>query len=83
MVNLVEEWSDVEDYAYQCRYGYYQVRDAADGTEIRVSVGRLGYIHAFKDPNDTQLTRIITFCKTQGFIKILGSIPNELFFQPH
>jgi len=83
MVNLVEEWTDVEDYAHQCRYGYYQTRDAIDGTEIRVLVGRLGYIHVFKDSNDTQLKRIIDFCRAEGFIKVLGNIPEELFFPSH
>ena len=83
MVNLVEEWTDVEDYAHRCRYGCYQIREAVDGTEIRVLVGRLGYIQVFKDSNDTQLKRIIDFCKAEGFIKILGNVPDELFFPTH
>ena len=83
MVSLVEEWKDVEDYAHQCRYGYYQLRDAVDGTEIRVLVGRLCYIHAFEKNDDMQLKRIINFCKIQGFIKVLGNIPDELFFPSH
>ena len=80
MANLVEEWRDVEDYAQLCRHGYYQTRDAVDGTEIRVLVGRLGYIHVFKDSNDTQLKRIIDFCKAEDFIKVHGSISDEFFF---
>ena len=83
MVNLVEDWADVEDYAHQCRQGYYQMRDAVDGVEIRVLVGRLGYINVFKDSDDTQLKRINNFCKIQGFIKVLGNIPDELFFPSH
>ncbi len=83
MVNLVEEWADVEEYAHQCRHGYYQTRDAVDGTEIRVLVGRLGYIHVFDNKDETQLKRIINFCKTEGFIKVQGNIPDELFFPPH
>jgi hypothetical protein len=80
LVNLVEEWADVEEYAQECRHGYYQTRDAVDGTEIRVHVGRLGYVHVFKDANDPQLKRVINFCKAEGFIKILGNISDELFF---
>lgn len=81
MVNLVEEWADIEDYAQRCRYGCYQMRDTVDGAEIRVLVGRFGYLHVFKDSNDEQLKRIINFCKAEGFIKILGNVPDEQFFQ--
>jgi len=83
MASLVEDWKEVEDYAQQCRYGYYQTRDAVDGTEIRVLVGRLGYVHVFEKNDDTQLRRIIHFCKTEGFIKVLGNIPDEIFFPSH
>ena len=81
MVNLVEDWADIEDYAQRCRYGSYQTRETVDGTEIRVHVGKFGYIHVFQDPEDQQLQRIIKFCRAEDFIKILGNIPDEQLFQ--
>lgn len=83
MVNLVEDWESLEEYAQWCRYGAYQTRDVVDGVEIRVTMGRFGYVKTFKDPQDQLLKRILGFCKAEGFIKVMGSIPDELFFTSH
>jgi len=80
MVNLVEDWKELEDYSRWCRYGCYQTREASDGMEVRVVVGRFGYIKAFEDPGDKLLKRIVNFCEAEGFIKIVGNVPDELFF---
>ena len=80
MVELVENWEDLEKYAEFCRVGIYQIRKDVDGTEVRVHVGRFGYKHVFKDPRDQKLRRILEFCNAEGFIKIRGSIPEEQFF---
>lgn len=83
MVNLVEDWESLEDYARWCRYGAYQTRDAVDGLEIRVVVGKFGFVKTFKDSQDPLLKRILSFCKAEGFIKVSGSVPEELFFTSH
>ena len=80
MTNIVEEWSSLEDYAKRCRYGCYQIRETIDGREVRVLVGRFGYIKTFKDPKDPQLQRIVSFCESEGYIKVCGNIPDEQFF---
>jgi len=82
-VNLVEEWESLEEYAHWCRYGAYQTRDTVDGVEVRVVVGKFGYVNTFKNQQDQLLKRILGFCKTEGFINVLGSIPDELFFTSH
>ena len=79
-MNLVEDWKNLEDYSQFCRYGTYQVNDVVDGVEIRVLVGRFGYVKTFTDSKDQQLSRILAFCDTRGFIKVHGSIADELFF---
>ena len=83
MVNLVESWEDIEAYAKWCRYGSYQMREASDGTEIRVVIGRFGYQRTFKDPQDPLLKSILDFCKAEGHIKVVGNIPDDLFFSFH
>lgn len=80
MVNLVEDWASLEHYSQYCRYGTYQVKDVVDGIEIRVVVGRFGYIKTFKDTKDQLLNRILAFCETGCYIKVQGSISDELFF---
>lgn len=80
MVSLVEAWEDIEEYAKFCRYGAYQTRETLDGVEIRVVVGKFGYVKIFRDSQDQNLKRILNFCKAEGFIKVLGNVPDELFF---
>jgi len=79
----VESWEDIEEYANWCRYGAYQTREIMDGVEIRVVVGRFGYKKSFKDVQDQALKRILGFCKSGGFIKVLGNVPDDLFFTTH
>lgn len=80
MVSLVESWEDIEEYSKWCRYGAYQIRDTVEGVEVRVVVGRFGYVKRFKDKQNQTLKRILGFCKAEGFIKVLGSVPDDLFF---
>ena len=80
MVNVVEDWESLEDYAHWCRYGAYQTRDVVDGVEVRVVVGRFGYVKTFEDSQDQLLKRILGFCKAESFIKVQGSVPEDLFF---
>ena len=51
MVNLVEDWEVLEEYAGD-KQGYYQILYSAKGVEIRVAVGRLGFKKKFKSAMD-------------------------------
>ena len=42
MVNLVEDWETIEEYAGD-KQGFYQILQGGKGVEIRVAVGKLGY----------------------------------------
>ena len=83
MVNLVESWEDLEEYAKWCRYGSYQIRETVEGIEIRVVTGRFGYAKDFKDEQDPLFSHVLSFCKSEGFIKVLGNVPDEFFFSLH
>jgi hypothetical protein len=83
LTSLVESWEDIEEYTKWCRYGSYQTRGTADGVEVRVTVGRFGYVQTFREKDDPLLERVIRFCKAEGFIKVLGNVPDELFFAAH
>lgn len=80
MVNLVEDWEHIEDQTKWCRYGVYQVRDSLDGFEVRVRVGQFGFKKTFQNKEDAKLNRILDFCKHEDFIKVSGTVPDELFF---
>jgi len=80
LVNLVEDWEDIEDQTKWCRYGVYQIRETVDGVEVRVRIGQFGYKKTFQNKEDQQLTRIMEFCKQEDFIKVLGTVPDDFFF---
>ncbi len=83
MVSLVESWEDLEEYAKWCRTGAYQMRDMAEGIELRVVAGKYGYVKSFKESNDPLFSHILEFCEAEGFIKVLGNVPDEYFFSLH
>ena len=85
MVSILESWEEFEDYARNLKNGAYQIRKTPDGEEIRVAAGRYGFIKEFqvKDGKmeDEQLYKhILSFCKYQGFKKVVREIPSEQFF---
>ena len=80
MVNLVEEWEVLEDYAGD-KQGFYQVLGDAEAVEIRVTIGRLGFKKEFENKGDPLVNRILTFCKSRNFIKINKNVRDEFFFK--
>jgi len=80
LVNLVDDWEVLEEYAGD-KQGYYQVL-STDGTiEIRIAIGRLGFKKEFDNNADSLLTRILSFCKTRKYIRISETVRDELFFK--
>jgi len=77
LVNLVENWEVLEDYAGD-KQGFYQILSDAEAVEIRVATGRLGFKKEFDNKGDILLNRILTFCKSRNFIKIDKNIVTVL-----
>ena len=80
MVNLVEEWEILEEYAGD-KQGFYQVLGDGEPVEIRVAIGRLGFKKEFENKSNPLLNHILSFCKSQGYIKISENVRDEFFFK--
>jgi len=80
LADLVENWKALEDYAGY-KQGFYQILEDSEATEIRVTVGRLGFKKEFKNKEDPFLNQILAFCKSKKYIKINQSIRDEFFFK--
>ena len=80
MVNLVEDWEVLEEYAGD-KQGLYQILYGAKGVEIRIAVGRLGFKKEFESAEDPLLSRILSFCNSQKYIKVSENVRNEFFFK--
>jgi len=84
VLHKTSDWPAFEDYARNCKVGFYMVSDDVGGRKrVRVRAGRLAYDNSFdlKDHDqDTLYTAILEFCKIQGFIRIEGSVAEEVFF---
>jgi hypothetical protein len=80
LVNLVEDWEVLEEYAGD-KQGLYQVLGDGEAVEIRVTIGRLGFKKEFENKSDPQLNRILAFCKFQKYIKISENVRDEFFFK--
>ena len=84
MVNLVEDWEDIEKYSrhlsFWAKLGSYQLKKSSEGAEIKVSVGRFGFTKKFKEAEDPELIKILAFCQAEEFIKVQASVSNDLFY---
>ncbi len=80
MVNLVENWDVLEKYA-EDKQGCYQLLGSDESCEVRVVTGSLGFKRDFSNPADKLLTRILEFCKSHGYIRIIKTVRDEAFFR--
>jgi hypothetical protein len=80
LVNLVEDWEIVEEYAGD-KQGFYQILSGGKGVEIRLTVGKLGFKQSFDNAKDPLLERIIKFCGFQNYVKVSENIRDEQFFK--
>jgi hypothetical protein len=80
LVNLVEEWEVLEEYAGD-KQGFYQVLGDGEAVEIRIAIGRLGFKKEFENKSDPLLNRILAFCKSRKFIRISENVRDEFFFK--
>ena len=71
MVNLVENWEVLEDYAGD-KQGFYQILGDAEAVEIRVAISRLGFKKEFDNKGDMLLNRILSFCHISCTRKLLA-----------
>lgn len=84
MVNLVEDWEDMEHYSAQVMHGTacaYQTSENKGKVEVRVLVGKYGYIKQFDDLNDPLLSHILNFCSQGKYLNVNKTIPDDKFFK--
>jgi hypothetical protein len=78
VVNLVEDWSILAEYAGE-KLGFYQLIAGNKTFQVRVQTGRLGFIGEFST-EDPVLQEIKKFCEKR-FIKVSEHIRDEDFFK--
>lgn len=80
MVNLVENWEVLQEYAGD-KQGYYQVLSTDGAIEVRVAIGKLGFKKQFDNNADPLLTKILAFCRSRKYVRISETVRDELFFK--
>ncbi len=80
MVNLIEDWDVLEEYAGE-KLGFFQVLECDGKYEIRVQTGKIGFRKQFENGDDKLLLRIRDFCEKRHFIQITEHIRDEDFFK--
>ena len=85
MVDIVEDWDDIERYArdlpqYMRKSASYLLKKTKDEIEVKVRVGRYGFMATFKEAEDPELIKILAFCSVERFIKVKGAIVDDAFF---
>jgi hypothetical protein len=80
MVNLVEEWEALEEYGKD-KVGFYQILGSDKNIEVRVATGKIGFRKEFESATDPLLTRILEFCRKEGYIRINETVRDEAFFK--
>ena len=84
MVNLVEQWEEMEQYASRASYATaraFQKETVYEKTRVRVLVGKFGFEKEFSDPKDQLLARIQSFCNSGKFLNVGKTIPDDQFFK--
>ena len=80
MVNIIEDWDVLEEYAGE-KLGFFQLLENDGMTEIRVLTGRLGFKREFKKRDDPLYNKIMDFCRRNRFIRVSQTARDEQFFK--
>ena len=80
MVNLIDDWDILEEYAGE-KLGFYQLLSNDGVFEIRVQTGKVGYKHEFESSNDPLLARILDFCRKNRYIRVAQKLRDDMFFK--
>jgi len=78
LVNLVEDWEVLQEYAGD-KQGYYQVLSTDGAIEVRVAIGKLGFKEQFDNNADLLLTRTLAFCRTRKYVRISETVRDGFF----
>ena len=78
MVFIIEKWEDIEEHVRYARCVLYQIVNLGDKVELRVKAGMLGWTGVF-DKNDAELKRILKKLEDYDAVKVVKSMPDELF----
>ena len=78
MVHIVEDWELIEEYSGEPQT-VYQVMTEEKKTVVRVASGRIGYRKEFDNPKDPLINRIIKFCKSQNYVKLVNGVEPDQF----
>jgi len=84
LVNIVEDWEEMEHYASRASYATaraYQTENVNDKTRVRVLVGKFGFEKEFSDLKDPLLARIQSFCSSGKFLSVGKTVPDDQFFK--
>ena len=84
VVTLVKKWIELKNYAVTAPGGAvhaYQVFEEEKITEVRVLVGKFGFIKEYSDLGDKELGEIMSFCDLNEFLDVSGKIADDRFFQ--
>ena len=79
VVNLIDDWGVLEEFVGEDR-GFYQRLGNEGSIEIRVQTGKIAFKKVFKRRDDSELLKILNFCKYR-FIQISGQMRDEEFFK--
>ncbi len=80
MVNLIEDWEALAQYAGE-KLGFYQLLGNEGIFEIRVQIEKIGYKKEFQTGDDPELLKILDFCKKHRYIQISEHIRDKEFFK--
>ncbi len=80
MVNLIEDWEVLEEYAGE-KLGFYQLLESDGKTEIKVQTGKVGFVQEFGNGTDPLLNKILDFCKRHRYIRVSQKLRDEEFFR--
>jgi hypothetical protein len=80
VVNIIEDWEVLEEYAGE-KLGFYQLLDNDGKIEIRVQTGKVGFKQEFALGSDALLNKILDFCKKHRYIRVCENLRDDQFFK--
>ena len=80
-VYVIDDFEYFKECSRNARLKMWQRVMTADGVELRMRAGSVGFKKVFKDSDDPELKRIMDFIEIEGFVKVVESVKDDSFFE--
>jgi hypothetical protein len=79
-VYVINDLDTFKEHSRTARCKLWRKVLTAEGIEVRMKAGMLGFRKVFESEDDPEFRKIKEFVEREGFIEVVDTVPDDVFF---